>query len=538
MNLSPTIFDRVVSRWGMALVFFAGILVFANTLAMGFVYDDFSLILELPLIRDIRNIPLMFTSDIWCELGRQSPYYRPMGFATFALDYAVWNNNPFGYHLVNTLLHGCVSVLVLRVAYQLSASRSMAFWAGMFFALHPVHSEAVAWISARAEILSCGFMLSAFSFYLTDRNATRITAIHSLAGVCYLFALMSKETSATLPLLIVLYEYAVHRNRDIRSLLLRVAPFAVAMAIYLTLRFTFLDILVWQNDPFAWRLWTSFTLVVAYIKSLLLPFDLKVFYDIPIQKSPYSTAVGVAVAILAAVALLLRFIAGRNRLIFFSLVWCGVVMLPVCGIVTLLNPTLIADRYLYIPSVGLAFVFGIAMNRTRLATIGIRRYRLIQTGGSMILILLALITITRNGNWRNQQTFIRNVIRDAPRSEFAHYNRALIARDAGRLDEAINEFNAALAIHPRFAEAHYSLGVIAYQQGRMQAAEAFFLRALEYEPRDIKTINNLGSLYASTGRTSEAARTFERGLAMVPGDQLIRVNLEIARKELARKGSK
>lgn len=535
MNLA---FDRIFSRWGMALVFLAGILVFSNTLATGFVYDDISLILELPLLRDIRNIPRLFTSDIWRELGRQTPYYRPLAYTTYALDYAVWKNNPFGYHMVNTLLHGCVSLLVLRVAYQLSTSRSMAFWAGMLFALHPVHSDAVAWISGRGEILSCGFMLAAFSLYLAGRYSTRITAIHSLAAAFYLFALMSKETSATLPLLIVIYEYAVHRNRNIKSLLLRVAPFAAAMAAYLALRFAFLDILVWNNTPFASRLWTSLTLVVAYIKSLVFPFGLKVFYDLPIQISPYSTVVVLAASILTGVTFMLLFIAGRNRLLFFSFVWCGVALLPVCGIMTLINPALIADRYLYVPSVGLAFAFGIIMNRPRLEASGIRRHSLIQAGGSMILILLALLTITRNNDWRDQQTYIRSVIRDAPRSGFAHYNRALIARDAGRLDEAIGEFNAALADHPDFAEAHYSLGVIAYQQGRMQDAETFFLRTLEYEPRDINAINNLGSIYALTGRISEAARTFERGLAVTPGDEIIRGNLDLARKLIAGDGSK
>lgn len=538
MNLSLINFERIVSRWGMLIVFLASILVFANTLAMGFVYDDFTVILELPLIRDIKNIPLIFTTDVWLDAGRQTPYYRPLGYTSFAIDYSIWKDTPLGYHLTNTLLHGCVSVLVLQVAHKLSDSRLTAFWAAMFFALHPVHSDAVAWISGRGEILSCGFMLAAFILYLRSRETTNINVIQYVAATFYLFSLMCKETAVTLPLLVLLYEIAVCRNYNLKSLLIRITPFALAIVIYLTLRFAFIDIFVWNNTPFSWRLWTSTTLVVAYFKSLVFPFDLKVFYDISIQKSPYSTVVFLALAILAAITVTLGYVYNRNRLLFFSLVWCGIVLLPVCGIVTLLNPALIADRYLYIPSVGLSFAFGIIINRSRLATINIRQYQIIQVCGFITLIMLALLTVIHNNNWRDQQTFIRSLIADAPNNEFAHYNRGQIAQDAGRFDEAVKEFNKAITIHPKFAEAHYSLGVIAYQQGRLHDAEKSFLKTLEFEPKDIKAINNLGSLYGSTGRLSEAIKTFERGLAAIPGDIMIRTNLEIARKELAKKEQK
>lgn len=538
MNLSLINFERIVSRWGILVVFLASILVFANTLAMGFVYDDFTIIFELPLIRDIKNLPLIFTTDVWLDAGRQTPYYRPLGYASFAIDYSIWKDTALGYHLTNTLLHGCVSVLVLQVAHKLSDSRLTAFWAAMFFALHPVHSDAVAWISGRGEILSCGFMLAAFILYLRSRETTNIKVIQYVAATFYLFSLMCKETAVTLPLLVLLYEIAVCRNYNLKSLLIRITPFAVAIAIYLTLRFAFIDIFVWNNTPFVWRLWTSITLVVAYIKSLVFPFDLKVFYDIPIQKSPYSSVVFLSLAILTVITVILGYIFRRNRLLFFSFVWCGVVLLPVCGIVTLLNPALIADRYLYIPSVGLSFAFGIIINRSRPLMINFRQYKIIQVCGFITLLMLALLTVIHNNNWRDQQTFIRSLIADAPNNEFAHYNRGQIAQDTGHFDEAIKEFSKAITIHPKFAEAHYSLGVIAFQQGRLHDAEKAFLKTLEYEPKDIKAINNLGSLYGSTGRLSEAIKTFERGLAAIPGDIMIRTNLEIARKELAKKEQK
>lgn len=538
MNLSLINFERIVSRWGILVVFLASILVFANTLAMGFVYDDFTIIFELPLIRDIKNLPLIFTTDVWLDAGRQTPYYRPLGYASFAIDYSIWKDTALGYHLTNTLLHGCVSVLVLQVAHKLSDSRLTAFWAAMFFALHPVHSDAVAWISGRGEILSCGFMLAAFILYLRSRETTNIKVIQYVAATFYLFSLMCKETAVTLPLLVLLYEIAVCRNYNLKSLLIRITPFAVAIAIYLTLRFAFIDIFVWNSTPFVWRLWTSITLVVAYIKSLVFPFDLKVFYDIPIQKSPYSSVVFLSLAILTVITVILGYIFRRNRLLFFSFVWCGVVLLPVCGIVTLLNPALIADRYLYIPSVGLSFAFGIIINRSRPLMINFRQYKIIQVCGFITLLMLALLTVIHNNNWRDQQTFIRSLIADAPNNEFAHYNRGQIAQDTGHFDEAIKEFSKAITIHPKFAEAHYSLGVIAFQQGRLHDAEKAFLKTLEYEPKDIKAINNLGSLYGSTGRLSEAIKTFERGLAAIPGDIMIRTNLEIARKELAKKEQK
>lgn len=515
----------------LAAVFIAAASVYAATLSMGFVYDDFSVILENPIITDIRNIPIIFGSDGWRELGKQSPYYRPLSTLTLLIDFSIWKYNPFGYHLFNVLLHATNALLVTVILRRLTVSATAALWGGLFFALHPVQAEAVTWIAARCDMVCALFLLA--SFYCFDRTRTASQKVFRVAAPFLFFsALLSKEMAITFPIILLTYDYS--RTREFKASLVRMLPFAVAVACYFALRLAFLDMQVWGSTPFSWRLFTSIGLVAAYLKNVLLPFDLRVFYDLPVQKTFLTSSVLIPLTILSCTMFLLAGAWQRYREESAAITCSLFLLLPVSGILTLMNPSLMADRYMYIPMVGFSAAFGFAMHRASdLSAPGWRRQSVNITGG-IILLTFSFLSFSRSHDWQDQQAFMRSVVRDAPASEFGHFFRANLAKDEGRNDEAIREYLVALSINPTLTEAHFNLGVIYQAQGVAEKAEQSFLQVLAGDPHHVKTYNNLGVLYATFGRLQEALAIFEKGLKMVPGDGRLRDNVVITRKLLSK----
>lgn len=522
--------DKTVNAnsW-LAVVFIAALLVYARTLTMGFVYDDFSVILENRIITDIKNIPFIFGSDGWRDLGKHSPYYRPISTLTLLVDFSFWRYNPLGYHLFNVLLHATNALLVAFILRRLTMSLAAAIWGGLFFALHPIQAEAVSWIAARCDMVCAIFLLA--SFYCFDRASDNSQkAFRMAAPPLFFFALLSKEMAITFPFILLIYDYS--RTRDLKTTFVRMLPFAAAVACYFGLRLAFLDMQVWGNHPFSWRLFTSFGLVAGYLKNTIIPFDLRVFYDLPIQKVFLAPSVLVPLAILSCVMLLL--VGGWQRYRKESAaIACGLIMLlPVSGILTLLNPSLMADRYMYIPMAGFAAAFGFAMSRAIDESRSILHRQAANITGAAILLIFSFLSFSRSHDWQDQQAFMRSVVRDAPSSEFGHFFRANLAKDEGRHDEAIREYFVALAINPTLAEAHFNLGVIYQTQGAAEKAEQSFLKVLASDQGHVKTYNNLGVLYATHGRLQEALATFEKGLKAVPDDIKLHDNILITRNLL------
>lgn len=520
---------NVYADFWLAAVFIAAALVYAGTLTMGFVYDDFSVILENRIITDIKNIPIIFGSDGWRDLGKHSPYYRPISTLTLLIDYSLWKYNPSGYHLFNVVLHATNALLVAVILRRLTMSLAAAIWGGLFFALHPIQAEAVTWIAARCDMVCAVFLLA--SFYCFDRANDNSQKIFSTAApLLFFFALLSKEMAITFPLILLLYDY--NRTREFKATVIRMIPFAAAAAGYFGLRLAFLDMQVWGSHPFSWRLFTSPGLIAAYLKNIIFPFDLRVFYDLPIQKMFLTPSVLVPLTILSGVVLLLAGGWRRYRR-ESSAIACGLLLfLPVSGLLTLLNPSLMADRYAYIPMAGFAAAFGFAMTHATDEVAPKWRRQMVNITGATILAVFAFTSFSRSHDWQDQKAFMQSVVRDAPTSEFGHFFRANLAKDEGRHDEAVREYLVALAINPTLAEAHFNLGVIYQAQDAAEKAEQSFLQVLAGDPGHVKTYNNLGVLYATHGRLQEALATFERGMKAVPDDIKLQENIMITRNLL------
>jgi hypothetical protein len=402
--------------WMLATVVAAAVAVYANTLGMGFVWDDVNQILKPSPLRSLENIAYFFGNSVTAgqQFGNQTPYYRPVFSLSIAVDYSLWGLNPFGYHLTNILLHAGCSALVLAIACELFAVPLAALSAGLLYALHPMHGEAVAYVSARNELL-CGFFLTA-AFLLYIRSRPRPTIL-SMSGVMLFFfaALLSKEMAVTLPLIIVFYEISAGES-PFRKAVIRSLPFFAILGVYILLRSAMLNVTTWDSPPFPIRCYTGVGIVASYLGLLLFPFNPKTFYDIAIKWEFMQADVLIPLVIILMPILFGILMFKKDKIFFFSIAWIYIALIPASGAPALIIPAYLAERYLYIPSIGFALLCGrvitVALQwKTGQAT---KSFHPALAASSVLLIAYSCTTFIHNYSWTDEPTYYRTMISDAP----------------------------------------------------------------------------------------------------------------------------
>jgi tetratricopeptide (TPR) repeat protein len=570
------------AAWHLVLVGVLALGVYASTLGAGFVWDDEEIVVHNPLITSLGNLPVIFRTHAFAKVSAAAPghdleYWRPVWVSTLAFDHALWGLRPLGYHLTNVLLHVATSLAVYLLVLALARGATIALVAALLFAVHPVHAEAVAWVSGRNDLLVTLFTTAAFVGYLRVRSGRGLlTGAATLAA--YVLGVLSKESAAVLPALALLWELGEGRRGLLRRSL---GPLVLAAATvpYLLLRAATVGTVPRVGDlDIAGRLLQAPRILLESLRLLVLPVRLKVFYDLRPTGSVSSAGAWFAVLLLVLVVASLVWLHRRDRLVAFGLGWALVALLPVSGIPAPIHPAAMADRYGYLPSVGVCLVGGLLLARAQRPAFV---KRVVAPG---VLVLLAAATLVRAPLWRDFPTFVNRMIADAPREAIGYYNRgalemragqvdaglsdletaarllppdpralarlAGLAMQTGRLDrargwlaaavkldstfaaahvmrgrleyaagrpeEAARAYRAALAREPRNAEAHVGLGAIWRARGRLADAEREYRAALDSDPRNAAAHQNLGNLYASQDRMDEAAREFTRAVELAP----------------------
>jgi len=264
----------------------ASFLIYANTLQGDFVWDDRALFVEHYNIWQWKNLKQLLTSQDNLFEDRYTGYYRPFPNLTFLLDRYLWNQDPSGYHLTNIIFHVLTTLCVYWVAAILFQDRRLAFLGALCFAWHPVHTEDVAWINGRNNILSSFFYLLSFALYLkfTKKEKQWLT-YYGLSLFAFLLSMFSKEYALTFPFIVACYEYCLgqaHPNRRILNIGYRIAPYLVIIFSYLVVRSMVLPahgIKFMHWETFWMRVLTVPKTLAIYIRLLILPVNLTVHYE-------------------------------------------------------------------------------------------------------------------------------------------------------------------------------------------------------------------------------------------------------------------
>jgi len=506
----------------LVLIALVCLAVYSNTLFMDFVWDDLPQIKENVLITSLENIPRFFTTEVWKGVkggDNITPYYRPVFTLSLALDYFFWKLNPFGYHLTNILLHLLVTAGVYILSVRLLKDKTAALFSGLVFSVHPVHSEAVSWISARNESLAALFMFSSFYLYILFKEKGKVRHI-GISLVLFFLALLSKEMAITLPALLFLFELCFGTGTWKKKLKLPVL-YGTMIVPYLVARTMVLDISSWQNEPVLWRIYTSIGIVANYLRLLILPVDLKVFYDIPVQKTLLGPDVIIPLLLLSAVfTAAVVFLRKYDKRLFFGLLWIFIAIIPVSGLPVLLLPAPMAERYLYMPSAGFAIAVGaglsMLMTKTRKAvgppSSGLKKDVIIKLMATSLIFLFFILNFQRNYIWKDQFSFANNVVKDAPNYPGGHNDLGVEYVKMDKFDEAIREFQSALSLRPEDSEALNNLSIVYRKLSRYDEAIKALRDSVRINPRNAKAFNSFGLVYTDLGRFNDAIQEFNSAI--------------------------
>lgn len=463
---------KALAAASIALVLFA---VWSVALKNGFVYDDHKYILENPWIKDT-----VFTFDIFSSstsgfspLEAPSNTYRPMLYMLYMAEYLSFGLTPLYFHLVSIMAHILNAVLVFFAALFLIEKNGRealipALVAALAFGLHTINAEAANWVSASTELFFTLFVLAGLNLYLRRSSGL-------LSAPFFLVAILFKETAAALPSLVFLYDLS--SGRRVGERWKSYALFIAAGAVYAIMRYSAIGGVMHHKQidfNIADTVINIFPLVTAYLGKLVFPAGLSALYEFHPARTVFD--IRVLAGLVIAVAFLVALFFSRKRPVFFvGLAMMAVPLLPVLY-VPALSSSALADRYLYLPSAGLAIMTGALVSMAD----GKAR-RLAVAAVAAVLVAWAAGSVSRSHVWRSDYTLWADAVKKAPNMANAHYNYAWASQNAGNIKDAVEHYREAARLSPS-ADAHFNLGVIFMGQSMMEEAEAEFGAALAVDP--------------------------------------------------------
>jgi len=499
-------------RTRVALLLAIAMLVYGNTLLNGFCFDDFPYVVHNPTVTQLSVSRLL-------QPTRGSNLFRPATFATFALNFAVEGAHPFGYHLVNLLLHAAVTLLLYWVLRKLlegvHQGASVAWAAALLFAVHPIHSEAVASVVGRSELLAAGFLLAAWLLHLQDRPV--------FALACFALALLSKESAVAFVPLVLAGDYARGKWKPP----LRYAWIAGLAVAYVALlwkvqgerfgsgRISYLDNPL-AHLPASLRILNALRVAWKYAGLHVFPGTLSCDYSynaILLYAGGWHLAVPAGAALLVLGLWMWTLWSKRREWFLSGAIYLG----GFAATANLLVPTgtIMGERLAYLPYAGFCLLVSLLWMRLEM-----RQRKLAWAVLAIIVAALATRTVVRNRDWRNNLTLFTAAVRDVPRSAKVHYCLASEYLDRGQLDAARMELQTSLRIFPDSAEAIEKDGIVEAQLGHDQEARRLFEKALSmtrpdnigYEPWAV----NLAALLTKLGEYGEALKILDTAIGVSP----------------------
>ena len=525
---------------GALVVAVAGLLAFAGTLAYEFVWDDSLLVQRSYQLHHWRELPRLLSSHLWAEAQEHSHYYRPLVVLSLFADVQVWGLVPLGFHLTNVLLHVTASLAVLALARRLTGDDLAASLAAVLFAVHPIHSEPVAFVSGRSDVLAALFFaLSVWGYVRWRAAGGRAVAVLSLAA--FALALGAKEVAVVLPLVLAAHEWTERRPpRWAAAAALRLLPWLGVLALYLGARAAVLGRLADAGGgawaPVGVRLLSALETAGWYLRLILVPYPAHPYAVLAPVPWPPGPGFWAAMALLAAAVIATLVAARTSRIVFFGAAWFWLTLLPGVGVNLLPVPTtVVGERFLYLPSAGLCLVGGVllaaALRRPGAAE---GRFRPAAALGLAVLVGGCLVLVLwRNEDWRDNYRLYTRMIETAPTSELPRVNLALTQLPLGEVAGAHANFLAAARLAPANPRVWSGLALTAALLGQREESAAHAHRARALAP-GAGVLATLGAAALVREEPAEAVADLTASLAQAPNQVHPAMNLAVALSRLGR----
>jgi len=509
-----------------------------NALNNPFVYDDHDTVVANPSLVDLSNVQFLFL---------YSPF-RPIVNLSYALDRWLWGYRSFGFHLTNVILHAAVVLLLCLLVRRIfdDARRSlagpdarrpikgrptaepMAFAVAAVFAVHPMQTEAVSYISGRSELL-CGLWFLAAMVLARDAIACGSRARAALACGCGVLSIASKEAGLVLPVVVIAYDWLIRpgddnaRRRRLWRIFVPGSFLVIGVAVYR------LFAVPHVTDTGAGmgallNLLTQSIVIWRYVGLLVWPIGQSIMHGVHRVTSLADPLALLAAAALVVVAALAFGIRRRAPAVAFGLLWFLIVLAPSSSVVTLAEG--MAEHRVYLASAGIFIAMSAAIAEHLLGRRAAPRgLPVAYIAAGILITVLSALTVTRNQVWADSVALWSEATAHAEGMWEPHYALADTLRESGSCSAAVPEYRKVVEISPRNRDAYVNLGICLAQAGQLDEAKRAFLRVLEIDPTFARGYTNLGALALLEGDASRARDYYREAIAQDARSVLARMQL-------------
>ncbi|MBM3227309.1 hypothetical protein FJZ27_00370 [Candidatus Peribacteria bacterium] len=504
--------------WGKACIatIILVLLAFGWSLLHGFSpIDDAFLIVRNLSIRGISPHTLYLAFSTY-----DPELYVPLTIISFQINYMIAGLDPWIYHATNLALHIINSMLAMALLSRITGYRNASIVAGLMFAIHPLHTEAVVWASARKDLLSTAFILLSFNLYLCRRDKQVIEHAYALSILTFFCALLSKITPFVLPAVFLLYDVLILGEKSWKKLLRKQIPYLVLSCVMAFVAMGGKEQVLTQMR-IAETMLLSMKSSVFYLTKLVLPIRLSIFY-------PYAGEVHIGdpriwISVAAFIGMCGWIIKARK---------CSpILVLGFLSYLVFLSPTFLhfrragdlyfaVDRYAYLPSIG--FFLMVTLCLAHIA----RSLRAVTMRCLIVIILMIMtgLSAKQTAVWQSQTSLFTHALKNYPEATRARTNLARKLRREGKPQEAYDLLKAGIRTADAM-ELHLQLGYLYAETGHLPEAHAEFLIAQNMKPDDPSPLFDLASLAEQTGQKEAAMEGFAKVISMDPSFVIARIRL-------------
>ncbi len=506
-----------------------GFLIYSNILSGKFVWDDYVLVRNNGYVSDTSHLGEIFKGAISTNFISFT-FYRPLQMLSYVMDFSIWGNNPAGFHLTNILLHVLVALALYWMVSVLLGDRLSAFLTAVLFTAHPIHTEAISYISGRSDPMGALFFLLAFLFYVKKIRTGKVLFLF-LSLAAYASALLSRENSLFLIPVICLYHFIFRekmRQKDLAALL-------IITILYVILRVTVVhDLAAVLGLPSAklyQRILGLFVAMANYARLFVLPLDLHMEYGSIIFHLD-EPKVWIGFALIVSILFSAKKLWEKgDKPSLFALSWFILTLLPVSNIFPI--NAYMAEHWLYLPSVGIFLLTARGLS-------GLFRNRASRPAALIIssaaIAILALTTHAQNNYWMDPLSFIQRTLKYAPFSGRMYTNLGIELDGVGKKEEAIKAYEKAIELNPEYPLAYNNLAALYTGKGETRKAISLYNKALAINPRYFDAYFNLAISYGELNDYRNAILFYKKALEIKPYYATAHNNIAAAYYELGEYG--
>ncbi|MDM7987157.1 MAG: tetratricopeptide repeat protein [Smithella sp.] len=477
-------------------------------------FDDPGFIIENPHIQHGLNMG----NIQWAFTATHEGNWNPLVWFSLALEWSLFGGKASGYHIISLLLHIGGVIFLFLFLYKTTQNLWPATFAAAFFAIHPLRVESVAWAAERKDVLSMFFgmaTLYAYAFYTQQSNRFR----YFLCLILFAMALMSKPMLVTLPVVMLLMDYwplvRWQKTQDKQTKRFNTAGALIKEKI----PFVFLSICagamtLWAQNkegavasadslPFVVRSLNAVVSYVTYLKKIFWPSDLAIFY--PYKFNLSFGEVFVSGMILILMTFMVLYGMKKWPFLFVGWFWYLLTLMPVIGLIQVGSQAM-ADRYTYLPSVGIVIM--LSWGVPRLFQGEIIRKAVLLPAGMVVIAVLALLTWQQCGYWKNGSELFTHALQVTKDNFLARHHLGLALYDEGKYKEAIDHYNYCISMEPEDAAFRHNRGLVFIKLGEYQKAIDDFNDAINLNPAYVDAYSNRGKVYFHTGNDQKAIEDF------------------------------